>query len=68
MNACGDAIEWYPSELIRPQSQGEEHTARFALIVLNQPLHNHLSVVRQLWDNGARSTLAPPSTDQKEVR
>ncbi|KAK4156129.1 thiamine pyrophosphokinase [Chaetomidium leptoderma] len=43
-------FDWHPAELItahesRPDSEG------FALIVLNQPLHTRLAVIRQLWDN-----------------
>ena len=52
-------FEWHPADLIhrRPQpqpgSQPEERpNSRFALIVLNQPVHDYLSRLRQLWDNG----------------
>ncbi|KAK4040655.1 thiamine pyrophosphokinase 1 [Parachaetomium inaequale] len=54
-------FEWHPAELIRrrlpsrhetgPDPASDSNSARFALIVLNQPLHTHLGVVRQLWDN-----------------
>ncbi|KAL2125924.1 hypothetical protein VTI74DRAFT_2226 [Chaetomium olivicolor] len=59
------AFEWDPADLIRPRpgshsesvaespSQTLNQTVGFALIVLNQPLHKDLTLVRRLWDNAS---------------
>jgi hypothetical protein len=36
----------------QPDETDEQSPAEFALVVLNQPLHAHLGLVRRLWDNG----------------
>ena len=52
-------FEWHPADLIRRRPQPQPASlpeakpdSRFALIVLNQPVRDHLSRLRQLWDNG----------------
>jgi thiamine pyrophosphokinase len=50
-------VEWQPADLIRRRGQpldegkGNDESG-FALVVLNQPLHAHLGVVRRIWNNG----------------
>ncbi|KAK3306328.1 thiamine pyrophosphokinase [Chaetomium strumarium] len=47
-----EQFEWYPAELLRAPHLNQ--TLGFALIVLNQPLHDHhLGVIRHLWDNAS---------------
>ncbi|KAL2015421.1 hypothetical protein VTK56DRAFT_5516 [Thermocarpiscus australiensis] len=49
-----EAIEWHPTVLIRDSKSLEQNQrVGFALIVLNQPLYNHLDVIRRLWDNAS---------------
>lgn len=63
MSACGatagtaDPVEWDPSVLLRSAGKQRDQTPRFALVVLNQPLHNHMGVLHQLWNNGLRRPL-----------
>ena len=47
-------FEWQLGALIRGarSRQGQDESAGFALIVLNQPLDNNIGMIRQLWDNG----------------
>ncbi|KAK4237701.1 thiamine pyrophosphokinase [Achaetomium macrosporum] len=45
-------FEWHPAELLRAPHPNQ--TPGFALIMLNQPLHDHhLGVIRRLWDNAS---------------
>ncbi|KAK4246179.1 thiamine pyrophosphokinase 1 [Corynascus novoguineensis] len=51
--AQSDIFDWAPAELVRDlagPTGSDAEGGRFALIVLNQPLH-HLEVTRQLWNN-----------------
>jgi len=52
-----DVIEWRPADLFKPRDRADEN-GRFALVVLNQPLDSHLSLFRQVWNNGV-TVLAP---------
>ncbi len=67
-------FEWHPADLLRPRlspripadtpgaapdESDENGHIRFALVVLNQPFHTHLGMVRQLWDNGECLSPAP---------
>ncbi|KXX74849.1 Thiamine pyrophosphokinase 1 [Madurella mycetomatis] len=50
-------VDWDPTVLVRgvgsrTQPQEQDQKTGFALIVLNQPLHNH-GVIRQLWNNAS---------------
>ncbi|KAK4226684.1 thiamine pyrophosphokinase [Podospora fimiseda] len=44
-------VEWYPTQLVRRTRQ--ENAVGFALIVLNQPIDEHLGVVKTLWGNAS---------------
>lgn len=46
------SFDWNPRNLVLTQAQAQDKTDGFALIVLNQPLQNHLGVIRRVWDNG----------------
>jgi len=54
-------VEWQPADLIRRQGQtsdeGKAQESGFALVVLNQPLHAQLGVVRRIWNNGVYFSL-----------
>lgn len=63
MSACSTTerthsatVDWQPADLIRRRKQtSDEYQAQdsgFALVVLNQPLHAQLGVVRRIWNNG----------------
>lgn len=55
--------EWQPGELLDTRVFfSPRPRPNFALIVLNQPLHEHLDVIRDLWDIGKfqHSFLSPP--------
>lgn len=49
-------VEWQPADLIRrwspPLDEDDAQNSGFALVVLNQPLHAQLGVVRRIWNNG----------------
>jgi thiamine pyrophosphokinase len=69
-----DVFEWRPADLIRAGPRaGTPHAGDqapgFALVVLNQPLHTHLGVVRRLWDNGVfiLSCMSSPTKDDKII-
>ncbi|KAK4112777.1 thiamine pyrophosphokinase [Canariomyces notabilis] len=55
---ASNIVEWNPNALLRDvgsetHGQGQDQTTRFALIVLNQALDDHLDVARRLWNNAS---------------
>ncbi|KAK3990833.1 thiamine pyrophosphokinase 1 [Cladorrhinum sp. PSN332] len=61
-------VEWHPTQLVRPrrqkeETQGSEEEGEFALIVLNQPIDEHLSVMKRLWDNASIRVAADGGTN-----
>ncbi|GAB1318420.1 thiamine pyrophosphokinase [Madurella fahalii] len=63
-----NTIEWDPTVLIRgvgspTRPSGRDGTDGFALIVLNQPLENHLGLLRQLWNNASVRIAADGGAD-----
>ncbi|KAK4202352.1 putative thiamine pyrophosphokinase [Triangularia verruculosa] len=44
-------IEWNPADIIRPPSNATPPD--YALLVLNQPIHNHVGMIKRLWNNAS---------------
>ena len=70
-------VEWQPADLVRrqgqPSDEGHAQDSGFALVVLNQPLHAQLGVVRRIWNNGVYFSLTLTeiqklTTDKAQVR
>ncbi|KAK4643896.1 thiamine pyrophosphokinase [Podospora bellae-mahoneyi] len=42
-------IEWNPTDIFRPPSSNAPPD--YALLILNQPIHNHVGMIKRLWNN-----------------
>ncbi|KAK0723472.1 thiamine pyrophosphokinase [Lasiosphaeria miniovina] len=51
-DAGSDFVEWHPAALVQGRNT-RQPAPEFALIVLNQPIKNHLAVIRLLWHNAS---------------
>ncbi|KAK0670101.1 putative thiamine pyrophosphokinase [Cercophora samala] len=44
-------IEWNPADIIRPPSN--DALPDYALLILNQPIHNHVAMIKRLWNHAS---------------
>ncbi|KAK0736280.1 thiamine pyrophosphokinase [Apiosordaria backusii] len=54
-------IEWNPADIIRPRSNNSPPD--YALLILNQPIHNHVDMIKRLWNNASFRIAADGATN-----
>ncbi|KAK4180624.1 thiamine pyrophosphokinase [Triangularia setosa] len=54
-------IEWDPADIIRPSSN--DTPPDYALLILNQPIHNHVGMIKTLWNNASFRIAADGATN-----